>query len=129
MRMIRRFLGSWWLDAKLGLRMLVKYPGLALIGGFGIAVGVAISAGGYSVIYGNFLAASLPLEEGDRIVSIEVWDSATNKPERRILRDFQLWRNEMKSSVKPFGAAGSRPIPPFWAGPFSSGPLPIPSSV
>ena len=39
-------LGSWWLDVKLGFRMLIKYPGLALAGGAGIAVAVALAAGG-----------------------------------------------------------------------------------
>lgn len=75
--------------------MLVKYPGLALAGGAGIAVAVAIATGGFSVIYGNFLA-SLPLEEGGRIVSIQIWDSVANKPERRSLYDFHLWREGLK---------------------------------
>jgi hypothetical protein len=96
-------LDSWWLDVKLGFRMLVKYPGLALAGGAGIAVAVAIAAGGFSVIYGNFLASSLPLEEGDRIVSIEIWDSAANKPERRSLYDYHVWREGLKS-VQEIGA-------------------------
>ncbi len=30
-------LGISWLDVKLGLRMLVKYPGLTLVGGLGMA--------------------------------------------------------------------------------------------
>jgi predicted permease len=90
-------LDSWWLDVKLGFRMLLKYPGLALVGVFGIAVAVAIAAGGFSVVYGTYLAPSLPLEEGDRLVSIEIWDSATNKPESRILRDYQVWLEELKS--------------------------------
>ena len=77
--------------------MLIKYPGLALVGGLGIAVAVAIAAGGFSVIYGNFLASSLPLEEGDRIVSIEIWDSAASNPEPRILHDYHVWREELKS--------------------------------
>lgn len=34
-----------WLDLKLALRMLVKYPGLTLVGGLGIAVAVAIGVG------------------------------------------------------------------------------------
>ena len=33
-----RVFSSWWLDTKLGIRMLIKYPGLALSGGIGIAV-------------------------------------------------------------------------------------------
>src|SRR3990172_10475789 len=81
-------LDSWWLDVKLGVRMLVKYPGLALVGGIGIAVAVAISAGGFSIMYGTILSSSLPLEEGDRIVSIEIWDAAASKPERRVLHDY-----------------------------------------
>lgn len=90
-------LDSWWLDVKLGVRMLFKYPGLALAGGAGIAVAVAIAAGGFSVVYGNFLASSLPLEEGDRIVSIEIWDSAANKPEPRSLFDYHAFRDGLKS--------------------------------
>jgi predicted permease len=92
-----RALDSWWLDVKLGVRMLFKYPGLALVGGVGIAVTVAIAAGGYSVTYGTFLVSSLPFEEGDRIVSIQIWDSAASKPERRILHDYNVWREELKS--------------------------------
>jgi len=98
-----RALDAWWLDAKLGLRMLVKYPKLALIGGVGMAVGVAIAAGAYSIIYGNFLPSSLPIEASNRLVSIELWDSVANKPEPRILREFQTWRQELKS-VSELGA-------------------------
>ena len=97
MRTMFRALDSWWLDVKLGLRMLVKYPGLALAGGAGIAVAVALAAGGYSVIYGSFLASSVPLEEGDRLVSIEMWDSVAVKPELRILHDYHVWQEELKS--------------------------------
>src|SRR5262245_44351108 len=71
-------LDSWWLDVKLGVRMLVKYPGLALAGGAGIAAVVAIAAGAYSFVYTNLLVSSLPLDEGDRIVSIELWDTAAS---------------------------------------------------
>ena len=106
-----RALDSWWLDVKLGVRMLIKYPGLALAGGAGIAVAVAIAAGGFSVIYGNFLASSLPLEEGDRIVSIEIWDSAASKPEPRILHDYHVWREELKSvqEISAFRIAYAKP--------------------
>ena len=92
-----RALDSWWLDVKLGVRMLVKYPGLALAGGAGIAAAVAIAAGGFSLIYDNFLTTSVPLDEGDRLVSIEIWDSSASNPEPRILRDYHVWREELKS--------------------------------
>jgi len=94
---------SWWLDVKLAVRILIKYPGLALAAVFGIAVAVAIAAGAFSFIYGNLLNTSLPLEEGDRIVSIEIWDSAASKPERRILWDYQVWREGL-NSIKEIGA-------------------------
>lgn len=87
---------SWRLDLLLGARMLAKYPALTLVGGFGIAVAVAIAAAGFSVIYGNFLASSLPLHEGHRLVSIELWDPSANRPERRVRHDFPVWRNELR---------------------------------
>jgi putative ABC transport system permease protein len=97
MRTVGGLLDSWWLDVKLGLRMLIKYPGLALAGGAGIAVAVAIAVGGFSFIHGNFMASSLPLEEGSRIVSIEIWDSAAGKPEGRSLYEYHVWREGLKS--------------------------------
>jgi predicted permease len=101
-------LDSWWLDVKLGVRVLMKYPGLALVGVFGIGVAVAIAAGGFSFMYANFLSPSLPFEESDRMVSIEMWDAGANKAERRILRDYQVWRDALKS-IQEVGAF--RPVP------------------
>jgi predicted permease len=92
-----RTVDSWWLDVKLGLRMLIKYPGLALAGVAGIALVVAIASGAYSVIYTGFLVSSLPLDEGDRIVSIEIWDTVAGRPEPRSLYDYHVWRERLKS--------------------------------
>jgi len=97
------WLNGFGLDIRLGVRILIKYPGLALVGVFGIAVAVAIAVAGFSVVYDNFLAPSLPLEEGDRVVSIEIWDSLASQPERRILRDYQVWREELES-IQEIGA-------------------------
>lgn len=58
-----------WLDVKLGLRMFMKYPGLSLVVVVGMAVAIAIGAG-YFAVLGTWLDASLPLPEGERIVSI-----------------------------------------------------------
>jgi hypothetical protein len=100
---MRTVLSSWWLDAKLGLRVLRKHPALTLAGAFGIAVGVALAAGGFSIIYGNFLPAALPLDDGHRIVSLELWDAASSRSERRVLRDYLVWREQLES-VQPLGA-------------------------
>jgi predicted permease len=58
-----------WLDVKLGLRMFFKYPGLSLVSVIGMAVAIAIGAG-YFTVLGTWLDSSLPLPEGERIVSI-----------------------------------------------------------
>ena len=92
--------GVWWtfssLDLKLAVRMLVRHPGLTLVGGLGIAVGVAITVGFFALFYSRFYP-TIPLSEGDRLVGLENWDRRTNREERRSLHDFVLWRAEMKS--------------------------------
>jgi hypothetical protein len=42
------------LDLRLGARMLAKSPGLTLVGGFGMAVGVALAAGAYAFFNSYF---------------------------------------------------------------------------
>src|ERR671919_327413 len=90
-----------WLDIKLGLRMLVKYPGLTLIGGLGRALAVAIGAGFFVIMTAIF--SGLPLDEGERVVAIETWDTEVNRRDGRILHDFVTWRDELKS-VEDLGA-------------------------
>ncbi|HSR41633.1 MAG TPA: ABC transporter permease, partial [Longimicrobiales bacterium] len=85
-----------WLDLKLGLRMLLKYPGLTAGGVLGIAVAIGVSAGFFAFSYG-FFYPDIPLDEGDRLVGLENWDLEINNEERRSLHDFVLWREEMRS--------------------------------
>jgi predicted permease len=86
--------GVSWLDVRLGLRMLVRYPGLTLVGGLGMAVAIAIGAISFTFIYSG-LHPTLPLTEGDRIVGIENWDTSWNNQEERIVHDFAAWRREL----------------------------------
>jgi putative ABC transport system permease protein len=90
-----------WLDVKLGLRMLVKYPGLSLVGGLGIAVAVAIGASVFAT--SAIMYAPLPFDEGERVVAIELWDRDWNDQERRILHDFVAWRDDL-GTVRDLGA-------------------------
>jgi hypothetical protein len=85
-----------WLDLKLAVRMLVKYPGLTLTGGLGIAVAMAIVVGFFSTRDWYF-HPTIPLHEGDRLVGLENWDRRTNREDRRSLHDFLLWREQMRS--------------------------------
>lgn len=91
-----------WLDVKLGLRMLVKHPGLSLVGGVGIAVAVAISAAAFTFFY-SALYPRLPLDEGDRIVALENWNVRVHNEERRSLHDLGVWRQQM-TTVRDVGA-------------------------
>jgi len=85
-----------WLDVKLGIRMMVKHPALTLVGGLGIAVGIAISAGFYSFSVA-YIYPTLPLDEGERVVALENRDVAINNEDRQSLHDFFTWREELES--------------------------------
>ncbi len=79
------------LDFVLAWRILLRYPGLSLIGVFGMAVGIAIAAGTFTVI-AALTTATLPLPEGERIVSLMNWDANSSNRERRLLSDLAPWR-------------------------------------
>jgi putative ABC transport system permease protein len=91
-----RWLDNSRLDFKLGARMLVKYPGLSIIGGAGMAVGIAIGAAFFAFLY-SFLYATLPVEGGERIVALENWDVDANTEMRRSMHDLVMWQREMKT--------------------------------
>lgn len=94
---VRRFISTVsWLDLKLGVRMLIKYPGLALVAVVGMAVAIAIAAGSFAFFY-SYMTPTLPLDEGERIVAIENWDTVSKNREERTLHDFVTWREELKS--------------------------------
>lgn len=88
--------GFSWMDFKLAVRMLIRYPGLTIIGVLGMAVGIMIAAGAFSILY-TLVSPALPLPEGDRIVQIQNVDQERNSPERRVLHDFVAWRTEVRS--------------------------------
>jgi predicted permease len=91
------------LDLKLGGRMLVKYPGLTLVGG--LAMAFAIWAGAIAfVVVGQLLYPTLPLPGGERVVRIHSWDASAGEVERRTLSDFLAWRGALRS-VADLGAS------------------------
>ena len=103
MRQTERF--SWAsgfpLDLKLGLRMLVKYPGLTIIGGLAMAFGIWFGAVTVQM-FGVITNTKLPLPDGDRIVKIQNLDLKTSQDEDRVLYDYQLWRTAR--SITDIGA-------------------------
>lgn len=89
-------------DYKLGLRMLLRYPGLTLAGGLALAIAIGVGAGWYD-ISGKIMNPAIPLPEGDRLVLIETRNTLTNQLEPRVLRDFLEWRRDVRT-IEELGA-------------------------
>ena len=113
------WLGGMSLDVKLGLRMLRKYPGLTVAGGLAIAVAIGIGAGWYDLT-GKIMSPTIPLPDGDRLVTIETQNAETNAREPRVARDFLEWRRALRAiddlgayrtDTRNLVAAGSAPAP------------------
>jgi hypothetical protein len=88
-----------WLDVKLGMRMVAKYPWLSGVSVIGMAVAIAIGAAYFSII-GVVLDSTLPLDDGDRVVAIETKTIAGPEAGHRdgvSPHDFVQWRSELKS--------------------------------
>ena len=80
------------LDFVLAWRMLLRYPGLSIVSIFGIAVGIAIAAGAFAVM-ATMTNPTVPLDDGDRVVSLVQWDVSTSNREPRMAHDFVAWRS------------------------------------
>ena len=89
-------------DYKLGLRMLLKYPGLTLAGGLALAIAIGIGAVWYDVS-GKIMSPTIPLPEGDRLVEIATQNALTNQPEPRVARDVLEWRRSLHT-IENLGA-------------------------
>ena len=97
-------------DYKLGVRMLLKYPGLTIAGGLALAIAIGIGAGWYDLA-GKLLWPTIPLPDGDRIVTIETQNVLTNQPELRVTRDFLEWRRDAADDRRPRGVPPGAPEP------------------
>ena len=94
-----------WIDIKLGIRMLVKYPGLSLVAVIGMALAIAIGAG-YFAAFSAMLDSTLPIDHGDRAVVVrnrtvsgpDAGDTFPASP-----HDFIQWRGQLKS-IEEVGA-------------------------
>ena len=92
-----------WLDFKVGVRMLARYPGLTLVSTAAIAVAIALGTLYFEAL-DKWMHPRLPIADADRIVSIGVWDDSASVPEGRGLHDFSLWREQVKT-IDQLGAA------------------------
>lgn len=89
------------LDVKLGIRMLMRYPGLTLVSTFALAVGIPVGLAPAHFVDG--IMAPLPLPEGDRIRSLRLWSPALGRADRMTYHDYRTWRSAL-SSFEDLGA-------------------------
>lgn len=92
------WLGSSWLDVKVGLRLLSRNWGLTLVGGLATCVAISIAA----VVFTGFdvvMRSPLPLDEGDRVVAIQVWDRQAGRRRDTTTQDVDRWRRDLRSVV------------------------------
>jgi hypothetical protein len=87
-------LAGFALDAKLGLRMLARYPGLTMVCSLAMAFAIAVGAGTFELV-GDMIHPTLPLPEGERIVGLSYWDRAGNRQEAALADDFSAWREQL----------------------------------
>jgi putative ABC transport system permease protein len=97
-----RWLDDSRIDFKLGARMLVKDPGLSVIGGAGLAVGIAVGTAFFAFFF-SYIYATIPAPDGHRIVGVENWDIKTNNEMQQSAHDFVTWRDEL-TTVRELGA-------------------------
>ena len=84
------WLGTFWLDLKLGLRMLRKSWGLTLVGGLAMTIVIAIAAGAFGA-FDTLLGSRIPLDEGNRVVALMTWDEAVGQRRHASFRDVDRW--------------------------------------
>ena len=89
------------LDLELAFRMLVKYPGLTLVGGLSMAFAIWVGAVTFEVV-GQMVSPKLPLEDGDRIVGIQNVDIEAGRPALPFLEDIVAWRTSL-TTVEELG--------------------------
>ncbi|HEX6940774.1 MAG TPA: ABC transporter permease [Longimicrobiales bacterium] len=95
------------LDLKLGARMVLKYPMLTLASVSALAVAMALAASWFEFV-ADMAFPRIPLEDGDRIVTVRNRDLATTDrdypSEPRSLHDFEAWREQVRT-IEDLGAA------------------------
>jgi len=91
-----------WLDVKLGLRMLVKHPGLTCVAAFALAIGIPVGLAPMHLV--SAVEAHLPVDEGARIRALRYWNAGTSRVEPTTLPDLRRW-SEALATFDALGAA------------------------
>jgi hypothetical protein len=89
-----------WIDVKLGLRMLVKYPGLTLVALFALAIGIPVGLAPMHAV--DAIESNLPEDPDGRIQTLRYWSVGTQTP--TTFDDAARWRESL-SSFESIGAS------------------------
>lgn len=89
---------AFWLDTKLGMRMLRKHWALTLIGGVAMTAAITLGASVFNFVQA-ISGTKLPLEEGERVVILQPWNTAGRTGRRASMDDFERWRRGLQSLV------------------------------
>ena len=91
------WLNGFALDAKLGLRMLRRSWGLTLAGGLAMTIVITIAAVIF-VFLDEFMGRTAPpLDEGDRVVALQIWDADAHRRRETSRRDLDRWGATLRS--------------------------------
>ena len=92
-----------WLDVKLGLRMMVKHPGISLVIVFALALGIPASLAPHHLIDAA-VDESPPFDEGHDVVGFLTVEGRPEDPNQLRATDYALLREGL-SSFETLGAA------------------------
>jgi predicted permease len=95
-----------WLDVRLGMRLMLRYPGLSLVASLALGFAIAVGALTFEVA-SQVLSPSLPMAGGDRIVGFRLWNTETGRNVTHTAWDLETWRTELRS-VEHVGAFRSQ---------------------
>ena len=93
-------------DFKLGARMLLKSPGLTIVGVTALAVAISFGVA-YFEFLTDFANPKLKFAGGDRIVGIVNVDLSSRTLNTQVASDFDRWRQQMRT-VQDLGAEVTR---------------------
>ena len=107
-----------WIDVRLALRLLAKYPLMTLVSVFALAVAIPIGLAPAHV--SRALERPIPADPANRIRAIRFWDPLANEVSSTSYEDFRFWSAELASfstvaafrtSTYAVGAAGGEAAP------------------
>jgi hypothetical protein len=98
-----RWLAGWGVDLKLGVRMMLKSPGLTVVAVAALAVAIGGGAA-YFEFVNDFFRPKLAFPGGDRLVGLLNYDLAKADVEQRSMHEFAAWKDHL-TTVEELGAA------------------------